>query len=1174
MGRLLLLPLVAVLLAPTALAQRSAKPVLEKQQAPGVQRGGSGDGCLGRASGDLDAGLVQARVFTNGNLFFQNDELGSDTPTYDVPKTGDVEAVYLSSLWIAGTVGGELRASAATYAQLGSTRELAPGPLDASGEPAGSCAAFDRVWNVARADVAAYEAESRVTRDLLEWPADLGAPVIDGDGDPDNYSLEGGDRPEILGDQTLFWVMNDVAAPHESTGSEPIGLEVRVAAFAKVGATPAERNATFYRVTLVYRGDEPFEDAYLGLFNDFDVGYLFDDYLGSDPDRGLAFAYNGDDFDDASGGGNYGDNPPAVGLDFLSTPGGAPFAAATYFTSGATDATSGPDSAEEYYDYLRGRWADGEPFVFGGTGRMGTLGATDDPYPFVYPDDPPSYWSEACIDGTEPGTTAGCSTATEPDDRRSVASAGPFTLQPGESTTFTLGMLWARGSSNLDSVDELKAASDLVQAAFDAGTLTDATDGDLPAPTLSAPADLVALPEAPTLRWGAVPGADVYTVHVDDDPGFPDPRRYFPTAPSAMSGAVTPGRAYFWRVRAEGPGAISGWSEVRQFRVGQGGSGAAAYLPFSRLPAFVEVAGPGGADPCGDDAVSTDGCVSTGGNHVYPSLNSTGEYAVFNADGVLGDPFEDSDPDGGGFVVTDPGGPEEFFAPFAPNDYEIRFTSEGGYAFEGLVVTRVPFEVWDVGPVGVGPLGENDPSDDVQLIPDLDSESTQECVFAYGDGELTVGLGKDFGTSDTQTYPATDVIANAFYVQDGETIESFETSADSLLAGDDCADGGILRRRFVGLGDAAQPSPIRNVVFLDTEPGGAEAPPEGVVVRFLSSKPTWKEAVFAVDMREVVRDGLVSEVFAETETGGALSAVPLEEPQDWPGVYSGRIIYRDGEAPPALTYRYGYFEDDLPVIEDVDRAVLLKGTLLDEDGNGIADAIRIPPYFDNDEPDDLGPFAFTRTGYAGSVVGQAFVLGAPAEEGDVVAAVDPNGVVAGAAPVFLDDGAPYVNVRVYGDDPLTAADEGLDPTEPFTLRLFDASTGETRELSEWLFGWRDTVGRPIPGFDDPERVFTFDAVVSGEPGPTDEPTAFRLHPAFPNPFAGSATVRFDLPERADVRLELVDLLGRPVLTLAEGPREAGTHRARVEAGGLASGVYLVVIEAGPRRAVERVTVIR
>ncbi|PAP78591.1 glycoside hydrolase [Rubrivirga marina] len=74
--------------------------------------------------------------------------------------------------------------------------------------------------------------------------------------------------------------------------------------------------------------------------------------------------------------------------------------------------------------------------------------------------------------------------------------------------------------------------------------------------------------------------------------------------------------------------------------------------------------------------------------------------------------------------------------------------------------------------------------------------------------------------------------------------------------------------------------------------------------------------------------------------------------------------------------------------------------------------------------------------------------------------------------------------------------------------------------------------------------------------------AVRLLSTAPNPFSTSTRVSYELREAADVSLAVYDLLGRRVAVLADGPEAAGAHTATFEARGLASGTYLVRLQAG------------
>lgn len=70
------------------------------------------------------------------------------------------------------------------------------------------------------------------------------------------------------------------------------------------------------------------------------------------------------------------------------------------------------------------------------------------------------------------------------------------------------------------------------------------------------------------------------------------------------------------------------------------------------------------------------------------------------------------------------------------------------------------------------------------------------------------------------------------------------------------------------------------------------------------------------------------------------------------------------------------------------------------------------------------------------------------------------------------------------------------------------------------------------------------------------PKEVSLFQNFPNPFNPSTTIRFSLPKRSTVMLEVFDLLGRRVETLLTNVAEPGTHNITWDASSLTSGVYL------------------
>jgi hypothetical protein len=75
------------------------------------------------------------------------------------------------------------------------------------------------------------------------------------------------------------------------------------------------------------------------------------------------------------------------------------------------------------------------------------------------------------------------------------------------------------------------------------------------------------------------------------------------------------------------------------------------------------------------------------------------------------------------------------------------------------------------------------------------------------------------------------------------------------------------------------------------------------------------------------------------------------------------------------------------------------------------------------------------------------------------------------------------------------------------------------------------------------------------------PKEFVLHQNYPNPFNPSTSIRYQLSEVSFVTLKIYDVLGREVVTLVDGIRNAGTHTAQWNASGLPSGMYIYSLRA-------------
>jgi hypothetical protein len=83
----------------------------------------------------------------------------------------------------------------------------------------------------------------------------------------------------------------------------------------------------------------------------------------------------------------------------------------------------------------------------------------------------------------------------------------------------------------------------------------------------------------------------------------------------------------------------------------------------------------------------------------------------------------------------------------------------------------------------------------------------------------------------------------------------------------------------------------------------------------------------------------------------------------------------------------------------------------------------------------------------------------------------------------------------------------------------------------------------------------------------------QLLGTFPNPTRQQATVRYALPDRHEVEMQLYDVLGRQVRTVVSDQKE-GRHGRTLDVGSLSSGVYFLRLQAGGEVRTQKLTVVR
>lgn len=487
---------------------------------------------------------VRMVVHTAGNLW---QDFPQNKSIYEVPKNSGIMALFTAALWLGGTdANGQLKLAALRYRD---GQDYWTGPLANVTAETNSeiCNEYDRHFITTQDEVKLFVAWFKAgEEDLLnggntqgtlypdyevptiikEWPAH-GDPSLGQDyylapfwdyNDDGIYRWEDGDYPwhdiykekncqvdrrvSLYGDINYWWIMNDKGNIHSETGADPIGMEIRAQAFA-FSTGDEINNMTFYNYELINRGSLTLFDTYFGFFTDGALGGPFDDYVGCDVNRGLAYYYNGNNYDaDAQGFKGYGFNPPAIGVDFFEGPyqdddgidnafgigpgealngigygdsivdnerfGMRRFLYYSNTTNGADPSQTDPQGASDYYNYLRGFWKDGTPFYYGGSGHITSSGADPAvPCEFMFPGDTdPLGWGTG---GVPQDSWTEQTAGNPPNDRRFLQSAGPFILKPGAVNNITVGVAYARSTAGdpFASVEVLRRADDKAQALFE-----------------------------------------------------------------------------------------------------------------------------------------------------------------------------------------------------------------------------------------------------------------------------------------------------------------------------------------------------------------------------------------------------------------------------------------------------------------------------------------------------------------------------------------------------------------------------------------------------------------------------------------------------------------------------------------------------------------------------------
>ncbi|PLX02634.1 MAG: hypothetical protein C0595_10220 [Marinilabiliales bacterium] len=439
----------------------------------------------------LDINNINAGIHSDGFLFCNLNEVIDENPSdfsphFEFPKGSGLHTIFSSAIWIGGLDENDsLHLAAQRYKQVGYDFQAGPVSSDYSGDD--YFAKWNRLWKLNKTDVNYhrnnYWKEGYVPIDaIISWPgsgdidngqAEKLAPFYDKNNNGVYEPMEG-DHPLIRGDQTVLFIFNDDRTHTETKGGS---MKVEIHGMAYAYNQPEDNllnNTVFVHYDVYNRSQNTYHDTYFASWTDLDIGYAFDDYVGSDVVLSSFFGYNGYETDP-----NYGENPPVQSVTILSGSlmdsdnidnpvdncsfgvNGQNFGDGIVdnerfgmtrfiYNNNSSGNTGDPNIAPEYYNYLKGLSKDGTPIFPDGPDCL-----------FMFPGD-----SDPCDWGTEANLPNGAynlngpywteeSVGNEPGDRRGLGVTGPFTFNSGDIQEIELAYAIGQGDGNTSSYEQL-----------------------------------------------------------------------------------------------------------------------------------------------------------------------------------------------------------------------------------------------------------------------------------------------------------------------------------------------------------------------------------------------------------------------------------------------------------------------------------------------------------------------------------------------------------------------------------------------------------------------------------------------------------------------------------------------------------------------------------------------
>jgi hypothetical protein len=412
-----------------------------------------------------------AAYFSGNEIFMwiENNGSGSHDPIRDGSgfywpggDSATIATIFADGLVWGGKVNGEIRANGSTYRS-----GLLPGFINPNGKAKNPFSTSSQIFKIKKDWELLPESDEKLIYefDYNHWPIEAGAPWDDVN--VDGVYTPSFDKPKFIGDETLFYVANDLdtATSRYAYGSDPIGLEFQTTIF---GFNREDlKDVVFKKYKVINKSNTDVTDMYFTYWADDDMGYANDDFEGFDSTMNMGYCFNGDNNDE----GYYGTPPPAVGHMIVQGPivPASSIDSARYDTGwnygyknlGMTssglilkNAHGWPNDVPlgvyegtlEFYNYMKGLNRDGSYIINPLTGEQTIWPLTGDPVS-------ETGWYEG----------AGWPGGPVPGDHRYHVPTGPFNLVAGDTQEVVYAIMMAKGTDNINSITKLRELAAHVQ---------------------------------------------------------------------------------------------------------------------------------------------------------------------------------------------------------------------------------------------------------------------------------------------------------------------------------------------------------------------------------------------------------------------------------------------------------------------------------------------------------------------------------------------------------------------------------------------------------------------------------------------------------------------------------------------------------------------------------------